>query len=167
VWNDAVKNSKEYKKYKVKSGVKVAMGSISLIVSAILTGVGGWTGAGTVIGIIGLIRSASTLGQQIYQLAIEAETVLKGLKADLSKLEDRYKDASKNAVGGQEVALKVWPRLRRSNSTAFPSVKGRRNPSTTSSRESRTRLRASPPTSIRPSTNRTSSRRSWRNTRRP
>jgi chromosome segregation ATPase len=111
VWAETLKNNKEYKKYKLKSAVKVTMGSISLIVSTILTGVGGWTGAGTVIGIIGLIRSASTLGQQIYQLAIDAEKVLKGLESDLDKLEDRYKDASKNAVGGQEVALKVWAQV--------------------------------------------------------
>ena len=99
VWTETVKNHKEYKKYKIKAGVKVAMGSISLIISAVLTGVGGWTGAGTVIGIIGLVRSASTLGQQIYQLVIEAEKVLKSLQDDLDTLEERYKKSSKLAVG--------------------------------------------------------------------
>lgn len=104
VWAEFVKRNKQYKDYKIKAGIDLAIQTLTVAGGAIATGAAaaGTFGAGGAIGVVALVRDCANLAKQIYNLAIEAETVQKGLKSDIDTLAKAYQNKARQV--GQEAA---------------------------------------------------------------
>ena len=97
VWAEFVKRKKQYKDYKIKAGTDLAIQALTVAGGAVATGAAaaGTFGAGGVIGVVALVRDCAKLAQQIYDLAIEAETVQKALKGDIDSLTKAYQSKAR------------------------------------------------------------------------
>jgi len=104
VWAEFVRRKKQYKDYKIKAGSDLAIQALTVAGGVIATGAAaaGTFGAGGVIGVVALVRDCANLAKQIYNLAIEAETVQKALKSDIDTLTVAYRDKAQQ-VGREAV----------------------------------------------------------------
>ena len=102
VWAEFVKRNNQYKDYKIKAGTDLAIQTLTVVGGAVATGAAaaGTFGAGGAIGVVALVRDCANLAKQIYNLAIEAETVQKGLKGDIDTLTKAYRNKAR--LIGQE-----------------------------------------------------------------
>lgn len=111
-WKKFVATKKQYKDYKIKTGLDITVGVLSTAGGAVaVAGSAATGGASLVLGIVGLVRGVAALAKQIQDAARDAEKVEKVLEADLKTLEKRYKnaqgEAKKGAQGASEVGASV------------------------------------------------------------
>jgi len=107
-WKKFVARKKQYRDYKIKVGLDIAVGVLSTTAGAI--GVAGSVatgGASLILGIVGLVRGIAALAKQIQDAARDAEKVEKVLKGDLDTLLKRYQDAQGKAKKGVQGASEV------------------------------------------------------------
>lgn len=108
LWADFLKRKKQYKNYRIKAGTDLAIQTLKVAGGAVATGAAGagTFGAGAIIGVVALARDCATMAKQVYNLAIEAETVQKALKGDIDSLTSYYLNAKGEAskkMNAQEI----------------------------------------------------------------
>lgn len=86
VFTTFAKDKKDYKKYKIKAGIKIAVNGLGLAASITLTALAGWTGVGTVVGTVGMIRTTSSLVQQVINLTKDSDGIYKRILGNVVKL---------------------------------------------------------------------------------
>lgn len=86
VFSSHIKDKKDYKIYKVKQGLKLVINGAGLAASITLTAVAGWSGAGTVVGAVGMVRSAAGIIQQCLNLSKESMDIYKRILTNVGKL---------------------------------------------------------------------------------
>ncbi len=105
VFTSIIKDRKDYKIYKVKQGLKLVINGAGLVASVTLTALAGWTGAGTVVGAIGMVRSAAGIVQQCVNLSKDSMDIYKRVLTNVTKLKkqldnDNFKtNTLKESVG--------------------------------------------------------------------
>lgn len=111
IWDELAKDRKEYRTYKIKTVVSIGakIGGIAVGVAS-LAGAG-WTGAGTVIGIIALVKSSIELVGKISDGLKEARTLGTEINDDLETLRKAFDKDSAAFTGAKEVGKEVLTRL--------------------------------------------------------
>ncbi|MFT4961661.1 MAG: hypothetical protein ACI92Z_002754 [Paracoccaceae bacterium] len=111
-WKKFAARNKQYRDYKIKTGLDISIGVLSTTVGAI--GVAGAVttgGASLVLGIVGVVRGVADIAKKIQDVSRDAEKVEKVLAGDLETLAKRYKNAAgevkKSTQGGAEVGATV------------------------------------------------------------
>ncbi len=107
VWDKFARVKRDYRNYRIKAGIKITLNASWLITSATLAGVGGWTGAGSIIGIIGMLKTASALVQQIIALAKDAEKVTIELAQTLRRVAESYRNQTSRMAAAKELLKKA------------------------------------------------------------
>ncbi len=98
----------DYKKYRVKAGIKLGFAMASLVASGLAFALGPLTfGASAVVGAVAIARSAVGVAAKIKDLADEAEDVSTTLFKDISSLLKGYEEAEKASakVGAKETSM--------------------------------------------------------------
>lgn len=112
-WANYSKAKKDYRNYKIKSGVKLAAGGTGVAVSIGGIAAGGFTGGSSlVLGIIGLQRGIVEMYQTVSNLSRTAEEVLDALLKDIYALSQ----ASSREMGAREIGSSVVKSLTGMNS---------------------------------------------------
>ena len=108
-WSKYLKDKKEYKSYKIVSGLKIAMGGMMLtgtalsIAAAVPSG-----GASLALGIVSAQRGTVDLYQKVVKLRQDAEKVLKSLTEDIKTLCRTFEASHGTArLGGREMGRAV------------------------------------------------------------
>ena len=122
VWKKIVSDKKEYRIYQVKSGLSIAAKSIGLITSIATTAAGGFTGAGTVIGAIGMVKTTIQLFNETRDLLKDAETVGKTLDKDIASMREKLNAQSPTATGVKELGKAGLDRLTGIRITGLKSI---------------------------------------------
>lgn len=108
VWDRLLKTKSEYTAYKIVTTVKLGLNALSVGGGVASLAVAGWTGAGTVIGIVSVLRGLSAIGQKLVELAKEAEGIQVELEATIDIVVVYYRDKGPKEVGATEIGLKLW-----------------------------------------------------------
>lgn len=100
-----VKDKKEYTSYKVKSAGKIVVSTAGVVASA--ASIGLTAGAASPVAIISMARSSIGLAQNVAKLAMEAETVERMIRKDISVLSVAFAKNKENkaAQNMKELAL--------------------------------------------------------------
>lgn len=111
-WNKFAARNKQYRDYKIKTGLDISIGVLSTTVGALgVAGAAATGGASLVLGIIGVVRGVADLAKKMQDVSRQAETVEKVLVNDLETLAKRYKNAAgevkKKTQGGAEVGATI------------------------------------------------------------
>ena len=122
VWKKIISDKKEYKTYQVKSGLSIAAKSIGLVASIATTAAGGFTGAGTVIGAIGMAKTVVTLFNETRDLLRDAESVGKILDQDIASMRDKLNAQSPATTGVKELGKAGLERLTGIRTTGLKSI---------------------------------------------
>ncbi|GAB2488068.1 hypothetical protein [Jatrophihabitans fulvus] len=104
-WERFVARNQQYKDYKIKSGVKVTVGVLTVAGSA--AAIAGSQGAALPLAIVSMVRGCTAIVKTCYDLALDADKVGKDLKADIETLQKRYQDASRTQQGAIEAGASV------------------------------------------------------------
>ena len=122
VWKKIISDTKEYRTYQVKSGLSIAAKSIGLVASIATTAAGGFTGAGTVIGAIGMAKTAVTLFNETRDLLRDAESVGKILDQDITSMRNKLNDQKPVETGIKESSKAGLERLTGIRTTGLKSI---------------------------------------------
>lgn len=111
VWAELLKDHEEYRSYQIKTAVSIGakIGGIGVGVVSIATA--GWTGAGTVMGLIAIVKNTIDLVSKIVDGLKEARELAKEIAETLEALKLAYARESKALNGVEEVAKDVLVRL--------------------------------------------------------
>lgn len=108
-WVAWEKTKKEYKDYKIETGLNITKGVLGAIGSGLAIAAAVPTGGATLaLGIVGGVRSGLSLFQSIGKAWVEAETVEKKMVVNLKVMEKIYVDkssAQKSTVSGISTVL--------------------------------------------------------------
>lgn len=122
VWKKIISDKQEYRKYQVKSGLSIVAKSIGLVASIAATAAGGFTGAGTVIGAIGMAKTAITLFNETRDLLKDAESVGRTLDKDIASMRDKLNAQSPTTTGVKELGKAGLERLTGIRTTGLKSI---------------------------------------------
>jgi len=123
VWSDYIKDKEEYKSYKIKTAVGIGAKVGGIAVGVIAIGSAGWTGVGTVLGLVALMKNAVNLARTLVTALQEARELYFEINDKLKELQAAYKDESKALIGTEEVAKDALARLTGIQLTTVTSVK--------------------------------------------
>jgi hypothetical protein len=94
LWEQLAKDRAEYRRYQIKSGIKVTLGVGGVALGAAgIAGAAVTGGASLALGIVATWRALVDLTKTFANLSKEAETVGKSVYGDMKKLQDAYKNA--------------------------------------------------------------------------
>lgn len=129
LWEELGKDRSDYRKYKIKSGIKITLGVGGIALGAAgIAGAAATGGASLALAIVGTWRGLVELTKTIVSLSKEAETVGKSVYADMKKLQDTYKKAPDQPktfgkVAAREAAATVANTLLQTEVKNIPKVK--------------------------------------------
>jgi hypothetical protein len=123
IWDDFVKDKAEYRTYKIKTAVSVGTKVGGMAVGVVALGAAGWTGAGTVVGFVALMKNAIQLGRLLGTALQEARELYFEINDKLVGLKNSYAEESGALIGTQEVAKEALARLTGIQLATVPSVK--------------------------------------------
>lgn len=95
----------EYRNYRIKAGAKLTMTVVGTIAGGASLALAPFTGPAMVISALGVLRGAVAIGDQIADLSMSAEELIRELKADVKNLTSRYRDWKGSQIGGTEVGV--------------------------------------------------------------
>jgi uncharacterized protein Yka (UPF0111/DUF47 family) len=107
VFGSFAKDDKDYTIYKIKNGFKIGIKIVALAVSVGVTAAGGWSGVGTVVGIVGMVRSAASLAQQIANLSKESLDIFKRMVGNIIKLKQQLASPNLKKNTAQQIGATV------------------------------------------------------------
>jgi hypothetical protein len=108
VWESLAEQRSEYKKYKLKMGLKIGTGTLGAGLGALgVAGAAATGGASLALGVVSLVRGAVDLGKTLNNTRLEAESVGKRLHSILDTLRKRYKPVPQAGVTRREVGASV------------------------------------------------------------
>lgn len=111
-WEKLKARKAEYKAYKIKAGIKIATGAVSLTASVAVAATAPFTGAGAVLGVAGMLKTVSNIAQEIVKLSKDMPKVMTELDTMLTKVANRYKDATNSGkIGAEELGAAVLAQL--------------------------------------------------------
>ena len=110
---------KEVKKWKVKIGLKIGLSSFVIVGSAVFTGLT-W-GAAAPAAVVGIARSCVSLGESIFKLGSDLDTVGKLVKGQLAALEKILAKDAKGMNTVKEISIGVASGIL--GTTMLPTVK--------------------------------------------
>ncbi|MDB6001229.1 MAG: hypothetical protein JWP52_2928 [Rhizobacter sp.] len=124
IWSDLAKDKQEYRSYKIKTAVSIGakIGGIGVGVATIATT--GWTGAGTIMGLIALVKSTVDLANKILDGLKEARKLAVEITDELKALKAAYAKDSALVIGTKEVSKDAVARLTGIQLSTVTSVKG-------------------------------------------
>ncbi len=95
-WTDFTATKKQYSSYKIKVGVKIvgALAGLAVSIALLATGVVSF-GASSIPGIVGMVKSVVTVGDEIRKLNQSLDTATKALETNIKIVEDHYLNARK------------------------------------------------------------------------
>ncbi len=89
VFTSFAKDKKDYKIYKLKAGFKIAVNGAGLVASITLTALAGWSGVGTVVGAVGMVRTTASIAQQCVNLSKDSVDIAKRILTNVVKLKQQ------------------------------------------------------------------------------
>lgn len=107
VFTDFAKDRKDYKVFKAKKGAGIAISGLSLAGSIALTAASGWSGVGTVVGAVGIVRSSASLAQQIYNVAVDVEKIYDRIVENVMKMRKQLTSSTIKENTGKQIAATV------------------------------------------------------------
>lgn len=114
--NDYKKGQKELTKFRVKCGGKIALTAVLVTGGAVLSVA--TAGALSPLGVVGVVKGAVGIGQEIVKLALKADQVAKLIQAELAVLRKlmneenaKAKKSGRIAQGAKEVGLNVFSKV--------------------------------------------------------
>lgn len=129
LWEELGKDRADYRKYKIKSGIKITLGvgGVALGVAGI-AGAAATGGASLALAIVSTWRGLVELTKTFVSLSKEAETVGKSVYSDMKKLQDAYQKAPNQPktfgkVAAREAAATVANTLLQTEVKNIPKVK--------------------------------------------
>jgi len=129
LWEQLGKDRAEYRTYKIKSGVKITLGVGGVALGAAgIAGAAVTGGASLALAIVGTWRGLVEISKTFANLSKEAETVGKGVYADMKKLQDAYKKSPATPptfgkVAAREVGVTVANTFLQTELRNIPKVK--------------------------------------------
>jgi tetratricopeptide (TPR) repeat protein len=122
VWEDYCKLHVEYRNYKIKAALSVTAKGASIAAGIAVAAAGGYTGVGTIMGVISMVKTTIQLVQELYNLAIEADTQKKKIDKAIDEIKKAHAKDSPNLTGSKEVAKAALERLSGYRSTSVPNI---------------------------------------------
>lgn len=110
----------DYRNYQIISGVKLGATIVATTAGAASLAMAPFTGPAMVISAAGVLKGAKAIGDQIADLSMSAEDMIRELQADVKGLNKRYADWSGSGIGTTEVASTLVNALA---PTIFPTIK--------------------------------------------
>jgi len=110
----------EYRNYRIKAGVKLAATITGTVAAIASIASAPFTGPTVIISAIGVMKGAKAIGDQIADLAMTAEEMIRELQRDVKGLQDRYKEWSGAAIGTAELTSTLVNAIA---PTIFPTIK--------------------------------------------
>jgi hypothetical protein len=107
VFGTFAKDAKDYTIYKIKNGFKIGIKIVTLAVSIGVTAAAGWTGVGTVVGVVGMVRSAASLAQQCLNLSKESMDIFKRVVGNIIKLKVQLSSPNLKKNTAQQIGVTV------------------------------------------------------------
>lgn len=129
LWEELGKDRSDYRKYKIKNGIKITLGvgGVALGVAGI-AGAAATGGASLALAVVSTWRGLVELTKTFVSLSKEAETVGKSVYSDMKKLQDAYQKAPDQPktfgkVAAREAAATVANTLLQTEVKNIPKVK--------------------------------------------
>jgi len=119
--NAMLKTRKDNTKYKIKSAIKITVGTLAIGGSVATTAL--TFGASSAVSIYGIAKGVSTIGQEIYTLAISFDKAHDSLNKHLGELLASYSKLSKGKIGARETGQALLEQLFTVSGTSITSVK--------------------------------------------
>ncbi len=110
----------EYRNYRITSGVKLGATVVATTAGVASLAMAPFTGPAMVISAAGVLKGAKVIGDQIADLSMSAEEMIRELQADIKGLNKRYAEWKGGQIGGAEVASTLVNALA---PTIFPTIK--------------------------------------------
>lgn len=110
----------EYRNYRIISGVKLGATIAATTAGVASLAMAPFTGPAMVISAAGVLKGAKVIGDQIADLSMSAEEMIRELQADVKGLNKRYSEWKGSQIGGAEVASTLVNALA---PTIFPTIK--------------------------------------------
>jgi len=110
----------EYRNYRIKAGVKLAATVAGTIAGAASIASAPFTGPTVIISAIGVLKGAKSIGDQLADLSMTAEEMIRELQKDVRGLQKRYADWKGAAIGTAEVTSTLVNAIA---PTIFPTIK--------------------------------------------
>ncbi len=110
----------EYRNYRIISGVKLGATVVATTAGVASLAMAPFTGPAMVISAAGVLKGAKVIGDQIADLSMSAEEMIRELQADVKGLNKRYSEWKGSQIGGAEVASTLVNALA---PTIFPTIK--------------------------------------------
>lgn len=98
VFDTFAKDKSKYKRYKVKSGLKIAVDASIMVGAVVIMATTAVTVAGAAVGAIGVVRSVASIAQQIINLHKDADVIYKRVSANIAKLRTQLNSPSMKAT---------------------------------------------------------------------
>lgn len=99
-WADVAKTKTEYRTYKIKAGVDLAIDSLN-VVAGVASAVGSG-GFALIVTIYGLVKTLVGMAMKIYKLAIVADKLQKRVKKNLEKVQKSFNKKKKEVSGAKD-----------------------------------------------------------------
>ena len=123
VWAELGKDKTEYRNYQIKTGISIGAKVGGIAVGVVTTVTTGWTGAGTILGVAAMLKSAVELVYKILDTLKEARALGEEITKDLDELKTAFAKDGAAITGGKEVGKDVLTRLTGFQTTCVKSVK--------------------------------------------
>ena len=92
-----------YRNYKIVSGVKLTAAIVGTAAGAASLAMAPFTGPAMVVSAAGVLKGAKVIGDQIADLSMSGEEMIRELKRDVGNLQDRYSEWKGAGIGTAEV----------------------------------------------------------------
>jgi hypothetical protein len=106
-WMVRIEAHVEYRDYKIDCTIKIVRGSVTVALGAVSAGVGGITGIGAILGLVGTLKGAVELGATIYTTFRSVDDLAKELNKTLVATLESYGQTAGWKDFGKEVLAKV------------------------------------------------------------
>jgi len=110
----------EYRNYRIISGVKLGATIAATTAGVASLAMAPFTGPAMVISAAGVLKGAKVIGDQIADLSMSAEEMIRALQTEVKGLNKRYSEWKGSQIGGAEVASTLVNALA---PTIFPTIK--------------------------------------------
>lgn len=111
IWVEYAGSNQQYRRYKIRCGFRLVTGITGIAIGVTSTILGGWTGVGTVLGCLSVLKSTISLAQDCYLMALSVDSLGQQLTDSMTEAQERLKTESRHWTGTKEVGAEVLKRL--------------------------------------------------------
>ncbi len=124
VFDVYVKDKGDYRLYLTKSGVRLLIDGASFAAAAVLTAATSWSGIGSIVGAVGMARSAGSIVQQFGNLLADAETIKGQIESNAEKLNKQLSSSTISNTVKQGLSAAINAALAIEIEKVLPTVEG-------------------------------------------